>query len=297
MTNRSSLYFPIYKQIEEEVVLLSSSICFNDDQFNVYSLKIAELIIRCSVELESIAKELYRMNNDKKADRPGDCFTWMESNWRISKKKLSISSPYFCFDSLNEFCPFDYQDKSPEDYYSTYCAIKHDRSNNLKKANVYTLIRVLGALFILNVFYLNNRIHLGDDRYGLHADLSAGSSVFVFGLAPYESGKMLSSQKVIDSESCLYRIVRQESEYAFRIVFSNENNEIDSVKYIYISDSFQEYAKRCIGKRISEALFWEDLETIARGSKDAFYSSQRVERIISIVAEQLQPSYSAEVNI
>ena len=54
---KENLYFPVYQKIENEVINLTSSIYFSDEQIIVYSLQIADLIIRCSIELESIAKD------------------------------------------------------------------------------------------------------------------------------------------------------------------------------------------------------------------------------------------------
>ena len=41
----SKIYFPVYKSIEKEVLELESSIHFIDEQVNVYSLRIADLIL------------------------------------------------------------------------------------------------------------------------------------------------------------------------------------------------------------------------------------------------------------
>lgn len=54
-----NLYWPVYKNIEREIVELSNQVHFDDSQLTVYSVKISELLIRCVVEIEAIAKELY----------------------------------------------------------------------------------------------------------------------------------------------------------------------------------------------------------------------------------------------
>ena len=56
MTN---LYWPVYKNLENELVQLSDLIHFDDNQLSIYSIKISELLIRCSVEIEAISKDLY----------------------------------------------------------------------------------------------------------------------------------------------------------------------------------------------------------------------------------------------
>ena len=88
-----NLYFPIYINLEREIIDLASSIHFNDEQSEVYSLKIADLIIRSSIELESIAKNIFIKKTKSKPKNPGKCFKWLETNWKLSNKSISIISP------------------------------------------------------------------------------------------------------------------------------------------------------------------------------------------------------------
>jgi hypothetical protein len=44
-----NLFWPVYKNLEHEVVELSNKIHFDDKQLSVYSVKISELLIRCAV--------------------------------------------------------------------------------------------------------------------------------------------------------------------------------------------------------------------------------------------------------
>jgi len=59
--NTPNLFWPVYKNLEKELLTLSHYVHISDDQANVYSMHIAELIIRCAVEIESISKELYSL--------------------------------------------------------------------------------------------------------------------------------------------------------------------------------------------------------------------------------------------
>ena len=54
-----NLYWSVYKNLEKEFLELTNFIHFSDDQLKVYSMHIADLIVRCSIEIESISKELY----------------------------------------------------------------------------------------------------------------------------------------------------------------------------------------------------------------------------------------------
>lgn len=154
MDSRIDMYMPVYEKIEKEIIELSSSIFFVDELAKVYSLNIANLIIRCAIEIESLIKDIYRKEKGCDPKSPGDCLTWMDSEWNLSKKTVSIISPYFHFESLKKFAPFDYKNNSEDDYYSIYNAIKHDRVKNIKKATGQKII-------IENQLEQSNHDHLG----------------------------------------------------------------------------------------------------------------------------------------
>lgn len=56
-----NLYWPVYMNLEKDFLELAEYIHFSDDQLNVYSMHIADLIIRCAIEIEAISKELYEL--------------------------------------------------------------------------------------------------------------------------------------------------------------------------------------------------------------------------------------------
>lgn len=299
----NQIYFPVYERIENEVLALSSSIYFNDDHVKVYSIRIADLIFRCSVELESIAKDIYRKETKAEPENPGACFRWMEEHWKISRKSIFIDSPHFHFkDNLMPLLyPFEYKKDSEDDFYSRYNAIKHERVKNLSMANVYTLIRVLGALYILNLYYCDDSMNLGDDRYGNKIDKKKYSKIFSFHIAPCTDVMLLDSQKDVNPESCIYKIIRKESEYAFRFKYRDSFDEIQSTTMVQIDSSFQEYAKSCLGKEISfddVVDFLSQIHNILPAiMRNAILSSERqIKEFISIEAIKMKSSYWAKLN-
>ena len=46
-------YWPVYKNLEDEMLEVAKYNQFDDDQLDVYSMKIADLLVRCAVEIES----------------------------------------------------------------------------------------------------------------------------------------------------------------------------------------------------------------------------------------------------
>ncbi|MDU3210708.1 hypothetical protein [Anaerococcus sp.] len=244
MNINNQIYWQIYQQIEDEVLELSKSIHFVDDHLEVYSIKIADLIIRTSIEVESISKEIARVSSDNLINSAGEAINWLESNWNISDKILKIYSDYFNFsDEINVFKPFNYSRNDKNDYYSVYNAVKHDRNKNLYKANIYSLIRVLGALFILNIYYNNETINLKQDYRAENLDKSNGSKIFNYEIYPYDKIISLSDNKV-SKEMCLYEILKQESEYSVVIEYMNVYGEVDFTNITSSNAYFQQQLEK-----------------------------------------------------
>ena len=54
----TTLYWQVFKNIEREFLQLADVIHIDDKQLGVYSMKIADLLIRTVIEIEAISKEL-----------------------------------------------------------------------------------------------------------------------------------------------------------------------------------------------------------------------------------------------
>jgi hypothetical protein len=66
----NQFFWNAYKRLEKEVLQLSENIHFSDDQLNVYSSRIGDLLVRTVIEVESLAKVLYFANGGAQpADR------------------------------------------------------------------------------------------------------------------------------------------------------------------------------------------------------------------------------------
>ena len=59
MSDSTNLYWTVYRNLEQNLLALAENIHFDDRQLGVYSNRIAELIVRCAVEIESIARSMY----------------------------------------------------------------------------------------------------------------------------------------------------------------------------------------------------------------------------------------------
>lgn len=296
----SKLYLPVYEKIEKEVLELTSAIYFDDNQNSVYSIDIADILIRCCVEIESLVKELYRKEKKEEPKNPGSCLGWLDNNWKISQKKVHIISPYFHFENNISLMPFNYKNDSAEDYYSAYNAIKHDRVKNIKKASVYTMMRALAALYILNVYYEGKKIYLENDSHASKMDKTNGSKIFAFDVAPCIDEITLSSEENILAENCLYTIIRKAPDCSFAIRYINQFKEYRTVRIIHGSKAFQEALEPRVGQEMLEEDMWKELsnyiELPIEGYRKLFYTDNKVERIVSILVDRMKASYWAELN-
>jgi hypothetical protein len=177
---KNNFYWAVYKNLEREVIDLSHQINFDDNQLNVYSIKIADLIFRCSTELESIAKDIYRSETEKEPKNAGECIAMLEKEWLINKKHVILSSPYFYFQKhfKPSFAPFDYGRDDPNNYYEAYNAVKHDRVKNINKASINTLVRVMAALYLLNIYYKDDNFRIKPTTIRSDFDSALGSDCF-----------------------------------------------------------------------------------------------------------------------
>ena len=191
---KQNMYWSVYKNLEKEVLKLADFLHFSDDQLNVYSIHIADLIIRCSIEIEAISKDLYNMlgGDMNPVDGEGnvrdiyfdtDCLNLLNDRWLLSKKQIFLSSINFYFENENNriLMPLHKSHKrgtSGSQWKQAYQAVKHDRKNSLKKATIGNLLNALGALYVLNIYYRDESINIGKVSLMNSFDATLGSDVF-----------------------------------------------------------------------------------------------------------------------
>lgn len=188
--NLKNLYWPVYLNLEQELISLSNCVSFEDEQLDVYSIKIAELLLRCSTEIESISKELYYINGGNKKDENGkeletffdtDCLEYLEKEWSICQKQVLVTSTNFYFEKEENriLTPLLKANKRGKcDWKKAYQAIKHNRAKELKQANIKHLIRSMASLFLLNVYFKDEKIIIENIFKEYKEHISFESKVF-----------------------------------------------------------------------------------------------------------------------
>ena len=266
MTN---IYWPVYKNLEAEISKLSFNIHFDDNQLNVYSSKISDLILRASVEIESIAKELYKLNGGTKTNNikyDEDAIKYLNELWLLDKKVVLISS-INCFQSNKQLKPFEKNEKKTINgrltfsWNNSYQNLKHDRANSLKFGNVKYLFDIMSALFVLNLYFKDESFDFEKDGKATNFPINMGSEIFAIKLHKWSSYDAKGVYtKNTDFDECLYLTKMTDNSHKLMVDANKEPHQKDLelftkhpkfLKYIQTND-----IKNYTGKN----LMWDVLE-------------------------------------
>lgn len=199
---KSDIFWQTYLNLEKEAIEVSKYIFFTDEvlvngkggivaqscntQLETFSPHIADLLVRCCVQIEAISKELYFDNGGTKARGDSsilfdeDCLKLIDIKWQTHNKTVMVVAPFFNF-VKDENCilkPLKEAHKRQGTYWEkAYQAVKHDRYSSLHKGNVKAFIHALAALYLLNLYYRNDSwVTKYQDISKL--DYSMGSAIF-----------------------------------------------------------------------------------------------------------------------
>lgn len=199
---KSDIFWQTYLNLEKEAIEVSKYIFFTDEvlvngkggivaqscntQLETFSPHIADLLVRCCVQIEAISKELYFDNGGTKARGDSsilfdeDCLKLIDIKWQTHNKTVMVVAQFFNFvkDENRILKPLKEAHKRQGTYWEkAYQAVKHDRYSSLHKGNVKAFIHALAALYLLNLYYRNDSwVTKYQDISKL--DYSMGSAIF-----------------------------------------------------------------------------------------------------------------------
>ncbi|MBQ3939568.1 MAG: hypothetical protein II723_00510 [Oscillospiraceae bacterium] len=199
---KSDIFWQTYLSLEKEALELSKYIFFTDEviknskgtiisescnsQLETFSPYIADLLVRCCVQIEAISKELYfdiggtKQRGDKDLFFDEDCLKEIDKKWETSKKIVLVVSPSFNFtkDVNRILKPLKKAHKRQGTYWEkAYQAVKHDRYSSMHQGNIKAFIHALAALYLLNIYY-RNESWITKYQDISKADYSLGSAIF-----------------------------------------------------------------------------------------------------------------------
>lgn len=195
---KSDIFWQTYLMLEKELIDVSKYIYVTDEisinnkiqpcttQLETFSPHIADLIIRACIEIEAISKELYfdfggeKQRGDTNLFFDEDCLKLVDEMCQTHKKIVLIVSPLFSLTKEKNkiFKPLkDAHKRKGTNWERAYQALKHDRYSSIHYGTIKNLIHALGALYLLNIYYKDIKLHSKYLEYN-HLDLSLGSSIF-----------------------------------------------------------------------------------------------------------------------
>ena len=199
---KSDIFWQTYINLEKEVIEMSKYIFVTDEkiinrnglevveacstQLLTFSPHIADLLVRCCVQIEAISKELYfDLNGEKKRGDntikfDEDCLKLIDIKWETHNKRVLVVAPFFNLtkDENRMLRPLKEAHKPQGTYWEkAYQAVKHDRYACLCVGNVKALLQALAALYLLNVYYRKETWIIQYQDLGKQ-DYSMGSAIF-----------------------------------------------------------------------------------------------------------------------
>ncbi len=199
---KSDIFWQTYLNLEREMIEVSRYIFVTDEitvrnngvettqpynvQLNTFSPYIADLLVRCSVQIEAISKELYhdnggtKLRGDKTIFFDEDCLKLIDQKWATHNKRVLVVAPFFNLtkDENKVLRPLkEAHKRGGTDWEKAYQAVKHDRFASLIFGNVKVVIHALAALYLLNLYYRNDS-WVTSIKDVSKADYSMNSSLF-----------------------------------------------------------------------------------------------------------------------
>lgn len=244
-----NLYWPIYQNLEREFNDLMFDIHIDDNQLNVYSSKISDLILRASIEIESISKELYKLNGGTKTENikyDEDAIKHLNDLWKLEKKIVIVgSSNAFLSDSKRILKPFEKNEnrtgtqRLTYSWNNAYQNIKHDRANSLEFGSIKYLFDSLAALFALNIYFKNQEF-LNLTGFQIEDNFDKTMSSIIFSIKLHVNNNLVDNyNKNDDFEECIYLTNFEEQTYKnLSETFDEMNDKINiNIRNFVINNS------------------------------------------------------------
>lgn len=149
-TSKRNIHWDYYIALENDIKELSRYIEFDGSNFKVHSIELTRLLLTASSEVDVVLKELCKFIE------PGSKADNINSYKKVIKEKLPaiINTGVTCPLYGLSLAPWSnwMGDENPE-WWRSYNKVKHERSNNYKRANLENVLNSVAGLFVSNIFY------------------------------------------------------------------------------------------------------------------------------------------------
>lgn len=179
-----------YKSIENDLLRINEYIPFETKQYDVYSFKLSDIIIRTCSQIDSFFKDYIRnedLSEYSNQSKISECNQILNGNKINGKNKIyffdymEIFTEYIQLknieikllknnDLLYPFHDLNISQKKPPGWWTAYNNLKHDFYKMIQKATLKKALESLSALFALNILRPGNYQYLFDSNI-LHISL------------------------------------------------------------------------------------------------------------------------------
>ncbi len=153
-------YWPVYERLEREFRDLTFSISLDDANLEVFSMYLAELVLRIGQECENVGKSLAKKLG---LSPPSGAIEGLNfpalgkllcSTVPLNTKTVEVHWVYQSLTNklLSPFGSWSSGVSTNPDWYDAYNKLKHDRNANFRKATYRNVLEGLAGLFILNLW-------------------------------------------------------------------------------------------------------------------------------------------------
>lgn len=220
---KSDIFWQNYLSLEKEAIEVSRFIFITDEkivnhkgverrescnsQLETFFPHIADLLVRCCVQIEAVSKELYfelggaKQRGDNTIHFDDDCLKLIDKKWGTHNKCVQVVAPFFNLtkDEHKIMRPLKDAHKPKGIWWSkAYQAVKHDRYSCLHMGNVRAFLQALAALYLLNLYFRKDSwitSYMTIEK----ADYSMGSALFA--VIPPAKGQLWYGNHPVDNES------------------------------------------------------------------------------------------------
>lgn len=138
-----------FLSLEEDFLHISRFIQFHKDNNETYSIEFARLILAACSEVDVVAKSITKVLGRPTEKIHEHMAALLSAHPDIPKHKVIMDR--FGMDVM----PWDnWAQGNTPDWWKSHNAIKHDRGNHFKEANLMNTFRSISGLFILLIYYL-----------------------------------------------------------------------------------------------------------------------------------------------
>lgn len=142
-------YVRSFLLIQEDILKLFQFIEPSDTNLQTYSFRIHELYMRICIEIEANFKAIFNENKYSKQEKYWNVTDYKKINQTHRLDEYKVVFPIWT-GIKNKFQPFkEWQSGNSLSWYKDYNACKHNRANEMHKANLENLLKSFSALFVL----------------------------------------------------------------------------------------------------------------------------------------------------